>query len=186
MPRLYERLIGVTPQTGSLPARLPGHAVGAGRPWPMGASFDGDGVNFAVFSAHAETDRAVPVLRPTAARRLARLPIRERDGDIWHIHVGGLTPGTRLRLSRAWALCARSRATGSTRNKLLLDPYARALEGRLKWSDALMGYKIGQPARRSVLRHPRQRLCRAEIGGDRPVLQLGQRSAPRARRAPTR
>jgi isoamylase len=109
----------------------------------MGASLTGDGVNFAVFSAHAETDRAVPV-HLGRAQGDGRLPIGDRDGDIWHIHVGGLTVGTVYGF-RAHGPYAPEQGHRFNPNKLLLDPYARALEGRLKWSDALMGYKIGSP-----------------------------------------
>ena len=84
-------------------ARLGGHATSPGRPWPMGATFDGDGVNFAVFSAHA-TRIELCLFSPDGRKEMARLPFRDRDGDIWHLHVGGLTPGTRLRLSRSWPL----------------------------------------------------------------------------------
>lgn len=131
----------MTPQTTSLPARLAGHAVSNGRPWPMGASFTGDGVNFAVFSAHAERIELC-LFTSDGRKEMARLPILERDGDIWHIHVGGLTPGTVYGF-RAHGPYAPEQGHRFNPNKLLLDPYARALEGRLKWSDALMGYKIG-------------------------------------------
>lgn len=107
----------------------------------MGASLTGDGVNFAVFSAHAEKIELC-LFTPDGRKETARLPIIERDGDIWHIHVGGLTPGTVYGF-RAHGPYAPEQGHRFNPNKLLLDPYARALEGRLKWSDALMGYKIG-------------------------------------------
>jgi isoamylase len=109
----------------------------------MGATFDGEGVNFAVFSAHAEKDRALPVLArwPQGTGPLA-LP--ERDGDIWHGHVGGLMPGT-LYGYRVHGPYQPEQGHRFNPHKLLIDPYARALEGRLKWSDALMGYKVGSP-----------------------------------------
>lgn len=109
----------------------------------MGASFTGDGVNFAVFSAHAEMIELC-LFSPDGRKELARLPIRERDGDIWHIHVGGLTLGTVYGF-RAHGPYAPEQGHRFNPHKLLLDPYARALEGRLKWSDAVMGYKIGSP-----------------------------------------
>ncbi|TAG19496.1 MAG: glycogen debranching enzyme GlgX, partial [Rhodobacterales bacterium] len=107
----------------------------------MGASFTGDGVNFAVFSAHAERIELC-LFTSDGRKEMARLPIIERDGDIWHIHVGGLTPGTVYGF-RAHGPYAPEQGHRFNPNKLLLDPYARAMEGRLKWSDALMGYKIG-------------------------------------------
>jgi glycogen operon protein len=107
----------------------------------MGASLTGDGVNFAVFSAHAERIELC-LFTPDGRKETARLPIKDRDGDVWHVHVGGLTPGTVYGF-RAHGPYAPERGHRFNPNKLLLDPYARALEGRLKWSDALMGYKIG-------------------------------------------
>ena len=133
----------MTAQAVSQPARLQGHAVSPGRPWPMGASLTGDGVNFAVFSAHAERIELC-LFTSDGRKEMARLDIGDRDGDIWHIHVGGLTVGTVYGF-RAHGPYAPERGHRFNPNKLLLDPYARALEGRLKWSDALMGYKIGSP-----------------------------------------
>lgn len=132
----------MTPATpGGPPARLQGHATAPGRPWPMGASFDGEGVNFAVFSANA-TRMELCLFSPDGRRELCRLPIRDRDGDIWHIHVGGITPGT-LYGYRAHGPYAPEEGHRFNPAKLLIDPYARQLSGRLKWSDALMGYKVG-------------------------------------------
>lgn len=109
----------------------------------MGASFDGDGVNFAVFSAHAE-QIDLCLFSPDGRKETARIPFCDRDGDIWHMHVGGLTFGTVYGF-RAHGPYAPEQGHRFNPNKLLLDPYARALEGRLRWSDALMGYKIGSP-----------------------------------------
>ena len=127
----------------ALPARLSGHAIGPGRPWPMGATFDGDGVNFAVFSAHAERIDLC-LFSPDGRKELDRIAFRERDGDIWHMHVGGLTFGTVYGF-RAHGPYDPESGHRFNPHKLLLDPYARGLEGRLRWSDALMGYKIGSP-----------------------------------------
>ncbi|WP_435260044.1 glycogen debranching protein GlgX [Thioclava sp. FR2] len=122
---------------------MAGHSIGPGRPWPMGASFDGDGVNFAVFSAHAEQIELC-LFTPDGRKEMARIPFRERDGDIWHMHVGGLTFGTVYGF-RAHGPYAPEQGHRFNPHKLLMDPYARAQEGRLRWSDALMGYKIGSP-----------------------------------------
>ncbi|MDP2738262.1 MAG: alpha-amylase family glycosyl hydrolase, partial [Pseudorhodobacter sp.] len=126
-----------------LPSHLPGHATGPGRPWPMGATFDGEGVNFAVFSAHAEAVELC-LFSADGRKEMARLPLRERDGDIWHIHLGGLMPGS-LYGYRMYGPYAPEDGHRFNPNKLLIDPYARQLHGRLRWSDALMGYKVGSP-----------------------------------------
>lgn len=125
------------------PSRHGGPATSPGRPWPMGASLTGDGVNFAVFSAHAEKIELC-LFSPDGRKELARLPMRDRDGDIWHLHVGGLTAGA-VYGYRAYGPYDPERGHRFNPHKLLLDPYARGLEGRLKWSDALMGHKVGSP-----------------------------------------
>lgn len=141
----------------------------------MGASFDGDGVNFAVFSAHAEMIELC-LFSPDGRKELARIPFRERDGDIWHMHVGGLTFGTVYGL-RAHGPYAPEQGHRFNPHKLLQDPYARALEGRLRWSDALMGYRIGSPrgdlsydTRDSAFAVPKAVVCDPSFswGDDRP------------------
>ena len=62
-------------------------------------------------------------------------------------------------------------------NKLLIDPYAKQLSGALKWSDAVMGYRVGIAPRRPVASTARQRLRDAEVGGGRSEFHLGRRAA---------
>ncbi len=126
------------------PDRLDHRRVTSGRSWPLGATFDGAGVNFAVFSAHA-TRIEVCLFSDDGRRELARLALPERDGDIWHGHVEGLWPGTRYGL-RAHGPYAPDQGHRFNPNKLLIDPYARQIVGQIKWSDALMGYRMGHHA----------------------------------------
>ena len=123
------------------PSRLAHRSVAGGQPWPLGATFDGAGVNFAVFTAHA-TSVEICLFTDDCRREIARLALPERDGDIWHGHVEGLTPGTRYGL-RVHGPYDPENGQRFNANKLLLDPYARQIVGRLKWSDALMGYRVG-------------------------------------------
>ncbi|THD83185.1 glycogen debranching protein GlgX [Aliigemmobacter aestuarii] len=109
----------------------------------MGATFDGEGTNFAVFSAHAEA-MELCLFSADGRRELCRIPIRDRDGDVWHVHLGGVLPG-QVYGFRAHGPYAPEGGHRFNPHKLLLDPYARRLTGRLKWSDALMGYKVGSP-----------------------------------------
>ncbi len=122
----------------SLPAKLAGHSLSAGYPNPLGATFDGGGVNFAVFSAHAEAVELCLFTDDGTAER-ARIPLRERDGDTWHVRVAGLGPGTKygFRVHGPYEPEAGHRFNP---NKLLLDPYAKQLSGRLHWNDAVYGY----------------------------------------------
>ncbi|MFN4158232.1 MAG: glycogen debranching protein GlgX [Gemmobacter sp.] len=133
----------MSPASRGLPRHLPGHAVSAGRAFPMGATPQGDGVNFAVFSAHA-TDVELCLFSDDGRRELARVPMEDRDGHVWHVHVDGLMTGARYGF-RAYGPYAPEEGHRFNPNKLLIDPYARALDGRLRWSDALMGYRIGSP-----------------------------------------
>ncbi|RYH04644.1 glycogen debranching enzyme GlgX [Salipiger sp. IMCC34102] len=109
----------------------------------MGATFDGAGVNFAVFSEHA-TRIDLCLFTDDGRKERARLPLLERDGDVWHVYVGGLTPGTKYGF-RVHGPYAPEDGHRFNYNKLLVDPYAKRLFGKLKWSDALMGYRVGSP-----------------------------------------
>ena len=117
-----------------------------GRPYPLGATFDGSGTNFALFSEVAEkVELCLFDERPgrDAGRadrgrrvRLARLPAR-----------GAARPA--LRLPRARPVGPRARACAATRNKLLLDPYAKATSGEIDWDESLFGYHFGDEASRN-------------------------------------
>ena len=115
--------------------------VSAGRAWPMGATFDGEGVNFAVFSAQAEA-LDLCLFSDDGRKELHRVPFVNREGDIWHCYLAGITPGARYGL-RAHGPYHPEAGQRFNPNKLLIDPYAKQLDGRLKWSEALMGYRVG-------------------------------------------
>ena len=122
---------------------MSGFSVQSGLPWPMGASLTPGGVNFAVFSANA-TALELCLYAPGGRHEVARLPFRDRTGDVWHLHVEGAGPG----LNYAFRAHGPYEPEGGHRfnpHKLLLDPYARGWSGKLRWSDALMGYKVGSP-----------------------------------------
>ena len=109
-----------------------------GRPAPMGATFDGEGVNFAVFSAHASRIELC-LYSADGRRETQRLALPEREGDIWYGYVSGMAPGQLYGL-RADGPYAPERGHRFNPNKLLLDPYAKHLTGHPRWHDALMGY----------------------------------------------
>ncbi len=118
------------------------YPIGAGRNAPLGATFDGDGVNFAVFSEHAL--RMELCLFPESGGEV-RLDLPEREGDVWHGRISGLTPGTRYGY-RAHGPYAPEKGHRFNPAKLLIDPYAKRLTGHPSWDDALMGYTVGDPA----------------------------------------
>jgi len=115
----------------------------AGRAAPLGATFDGDGVNFAVFSEHA-TRMVLCLFSENGKHEVARLDLPERDGDVWHGYISGMRPGQLYGL-RAHGPFQPDQGHRFNSHKLLLDPYAKRLTGHPKWHDALMGYTVGAP-----------------------------------------
>ena len=112
-----------------------------GRPAPLGATWDGGGVNFALFSAHAEKVELCLFDR-SGVREIARVALPECTDEVWH----GYLPDGRPGLLYGYRVHGPYQPEGGHRfnpNKLVLDPYARALEGSLKWSDAHFGYRTG-------------------------------------------
>jgi len=114
-------------------------AMREGLPTPMGATFDGDGVNFAVYSRHAT--RMVLCLFDDEGREQINIDLPEREGHVWHGYVPGLRPGQHYGY----------RASGPYRpdeghrfnpHKLLIDPYAKRLSGHPVWNRALFGYDV--------------------------------------------
>ncbi|GAB4479785.1 MAG: glycogen debranching protein GlgX [Burkholderiaceae bacterium] len=116
-------------------------AVWPGRPFPRGATWDGEGVNFALFSEHAERVELC-IFDPAGRRELQRVPLRERTHDVWH----GYLPEARPGMLYGYRVHGPYRPTEGHRfnpHKLLVDPYARSLAGSVRWSDALYGYVVG-------------------------------------------
>ena len=116
-------------------------AVWPGSPAPRGAAWDGEGVNFSLFSEHAEAVDLC-LFDPAGRQEVQRIRMPERTDQIWHCYLPEARPGL-LYGYRVHGPYDPARGHRFNPNKLLLDPYTRALEGRLKWSDALMGYRIG-------------------------------------------
>jgi glycogen operon protein len=114
-----------------------------GRPYPMGAYWDGLGVNFAIFSAHAES--VVLCLFDAAGRHeVAQLELPSCTDETFHGYLPQAGPG----LVYGYRVRGPYQPEAGHRfnpNKLLLDPYAKKLVGRLHWSDALFGYRVGSP-----------------------------------------
>jgi glycogen operon protein len=111
-----------------------------GLPYPLGASYDGQGVNFAVFSANAQKIELC-VFDPAGRKELARLPLPECTNEVWHGYLPEAGPGL-LYGYRAHGPYEPQRGHRFNPNKLLLDPYAKQLSGPLRWTDALFGYRL--------------------------------------------
>ncbi len=138
-----------------VPTRLEGHSLSAGDHDPLGASFDGEGVNFAVFSAHADLVELCLFTDDGSIER-ARIPLTERHGDIWHVFVAGLGPGTRYGY-RVHGPYEPEQGHRFNPHKLLLDPYAKKLAGRIVWNDSADGLSTECAKGRPVVRPHRQR-----------------------------
>ncbi|GAO31244.1 glycogen debranching protein GlgX [Geofilum rubicundum] len=110
-----------------------------GKPYPLGAAFDGNGVNFALFSDNAH---GVELCLFDAKGREQRIKLDERTHNHWHVYVPGLAPGQRYGY-RVYGPYEPHNGHRYNPNKLLIDPYAKALDGVIEWSDALFGYQLG-------------------------------------------
>jgi len=123
-------------------SELPKGAL-AGTPHRLGATWNASGTNFAVFAGHA--DKLELCLFDASGRNeLRRLSMPECSDGIWHAYVPGL-PAGQIYGYRAYGPYEPQHGHRYNANKLLLDPYARALAGSLRWSDALYGYRISSP-----------------------------------------
>jgi len=118
--------------------------VWPGRPYPLGATWDGAGVNFSVFSEHATAVELCLFDDAQPSVETARLPLRERTQQVWHAYLPGAGPGTLYgyRADGAWQPRAGRRFN---RQKLLLDPYAKAITGAVSWCDAVFGHRRDAP-----------------------------------------
>ncbi|MEO7852913.1 MAG: glycogen debranching protein GlgX [Rubrivivax sp.] len=116
-------------------------ALWPGRPYPRGASWDGMGVNFALFSERAERVELC-LFDANGRNEVKRLRLREQTDQVWHGYLPQARPGQLY----GWRVYGPYRPKEGLRfngNKLLLDPYARNILGNVRWHDALFGYRIG-------------------------------------------
>ncbi len=117
------------------------YTVERGAPWPLGATPDRNGVNFAVYSSVA--DRVEVCLYADGEREIQRIALPALTDDVWHGYVPGLKPGQRygLRVHGPYEPAAGKRCNPA---KLLIDPYARALDRRIVGSIDQFGYALDQ------------------------------------------
>lgn len=115
--------------------------IEGGRHDRIGPVFDGEGVNFALFSEHA-TAVELCLFSPDGLRETHRLRLPERTGWVWHGRVPGMVPG-QLYGYRVHGPYDPDHGHRFNPHKLLLDPYARRITGHPRWSDALYGYNVG-------------------------------------------
>ena len=117
--------------------------VWPGSPEPLGATWDGEGVNFALFSEHA-TGVELCLFDAEGTREVERVRFSERTNHVWHAYLPDVRPGQAYGY-RVHGPYAPERGHRFNPAKLLLDPYAKTIAGRVQWSDAQFGYQIGDP-----------------------------------------
>src|SRR5436309_1628125 len=118
--------------------------VWPGSPYPLGATWDGEGVNFAIFSEHATAVELCLFDGRDESTERHRIPFRERTDLIWHAYLPDVRPD-QLYGYRVRGPYEPEDGHRFNPHKLLIDPYAKAISGIIRWSDALFAYPIGDP-----------------------------------------
>ncbi len=114
-----------------------------GEPFPLGATWDGLGVNFALFSAHA-TKVELCLFDSSGQVELERIELPEYTDEIWHGYLPDAHPGV-IYGYRVYGPYEPEAGHRFNPNKLLIDPYAKQLVGKLEWAEEIFGYTIGHP-----------------------------------------
>jgi isoamylase len=113
-----------------------------GYPYPLGATWMGNGVNFALFSEHATSADLCLFDSMDARHENIRIPMTEHTDQVWHVFMPDVRPGQiyGYRVSGPYQPEQGLRFNSS---KLLIDPYAKAIAGRIEWADEMFGYVVG-------------------------------------------
>ena len=114
-----------------------------GRPYPLGPTWDGAGVNFALFSEHAEKVELCLFDSPESTQASQCIQLPEHTDMVWHGYLPDVEPG-QLYGYRVHGPYDPKNGHRFNPNKVLLDPYAKAIGRELKWDDSLFGYKMGE------------------------------------------
>ena len=113
-----------------------------GYPYPLGATWMGNGVNFAVFSEHATSIDLCLFDRANATQENIRIPMTEQTDQVWHVFLPQVRPG-QLYGYRVFGPYDPESGQRFNSSKLLIDPYARAIAGTVDWADEMFGYVVG-------------------------------------------
>jgi glycogen operon protein len=115
--------------------------VWPGRPYPLGSSWDGEGVNFALYSEHAEKVELC-LFDVSGKRETFRIRLPEQTDMVWHGYLPEVRPG-QLYGYRVYGPYAPAQGHRFNHYKLLLDPYGKQVQGAIRWSDSHFGYRVG-------------------------------------------
>ncbi len=132
-------------ETARSTSTAPTQEVWPGKAYPLGATYDGSGTNFALFSEIAEKGELC-LFDADGTETRYRLP--EVDGFIWHGFLPAIEPGQRYGY-RVYGPYDPAEGHRCNPNKLLLDPYAKAIDGTFDWNQSLFGYNFGDPDSRN-------------------------------------
>src|SRR6202795_1335959 len=117
--------------------------VWPGRPYPLGSTWDGEGVNFALYSEHAEKVELCLFDGP-GKRELLRVALLEQTDMVWHGYLPEARPG-QVYGYRVYGPYAPERGHRFNASKLLVDPYAKAITGDVRWGPEMFGWELGSP-----------------------------------------
>ena len=117
--------------------------VWPGRSYPLGATWDGAGVNFALFSENATRVELCLFDSPDAPKETHRIELKEQTDQVWHCYLPDVLPG-QLYGYRVHGPYEPAQGHRFNPNKVLLDPYAKLIGRDVRWDDSTFGYKIGQ------------------------------------------
>ena len=152
-----------------------------GNPYPLGATWDGQGVNFALFSEHASRVELCLFDGPDVPRASARITMSEQTDNVWHVYLPNIKPG-QIYAYRVYGPYNPEQGHRFNPHKLLIDPYAKALTGTIQWNDTMFGYTIGDNDQDLSFDDRDSGPVHAALRGDRRHLSMGRRS-PAARSA---
>src|SRR5690348_282021 len=113
-----------------------------GKPYPLGATWLGDGVNFAIFAEHAARVDLCLFDQVDAPQERVRIQLREQTEQVWHVFLPNARPG-QLYGFRVYGPYEPAQGLRFNESKLLLDPYAKSVAGEVKWSDEMFSYIVG-------------------------------------------
>ncbi|MEY2544037.1 MAG: isoamylase, partial [Verrucomicrobiota bacterium] len=113
-----------------------------GKPYPLGATWLGNGVNFAIFSEHATEVHLCLFDSLDSPKENVRIPLREQTEQVWHGFLPDVRPG-QLYGFRVYGPYDPNHGLRFNDSKLLLDPYAKAIAGEVNWSDEMFAYVVG-------------------------------------------
>ena len=114
-----------------------------GNAYPLGSTYDGKGVNFALFSAHA-IKVELCIFNESGSIEIERYAINQSENNIWHIYLEGAEPGL-VYGYRVYGIYNPKEGYRFNPHKLLIDPYGKKLVGTLIWNKAIFGYDIYSP-----------------------------------------